>query len=73
MGQITGGLKNVFGQERTDAQNQSQGMALFHEQLVDVHRKLGILEKEATRLPQGVPELERELRAIRELRFWNGN
>ena len=28
-------------------------MTLFHEQLVDVHRKLGILEKEATRLHQG--------------------
>ena len=53
MGQITGGLNNVFGQVRTDAQNQSQGMALFHEQLIDVHRKLGILEKEATRLHQG--------------------
>ena len=53
MGQITGGLNNVFGQVRTDAQNQSQGMTLFHEQLVDVHRKLGILEKEATRLHQG--------------------
>ena len=53
MGQITGGLNNVFGQVRKDAQNQSQGMALFHEQLVDVHRKLGILEKEATRLHQG--------------------
>ena len=52
MGQITGGLNNVFGQVRTDAQNQSQGMTLLHEQLVDVHRKLGILEKEATRLHQ---------------------
>ena len=50
MGQITGGLNNAFGQVRTDAQNQRQGMASFHEQLVDVHRKLGILEKEATRL-----------------------
>ena len=27
-------------------------MASFHEQLVDVHRKLGILENEATRLQQ---------------------
>ena len=53
MGQITGGLNNVFGQVRTDAQNQRQGMASFHEQLVDVHRKLGILENEATRLQQG--------------------
>ena len=53
MGQITGGLKNVFWQVRTDAQNQTQGMALFHEQFVDVHRKLGILEKEAIRLHQG--------------------
>ena len=52
MGQITGGLNNAFGQVRTDAQNQRQGMASFHEQLVDVHRKLGILEKEATRLQQ---------------------
>ena len=52
MGQITGGLNNAFGQVRTDAQNQRQGMASFHEQLVDVHRKLGILEKEATRLNQ---------------------
>ena len=52
IGQITGGLNNVFGQVRKDAQNQSQGMALFHEQLIDVHRKLGILEKEATRLHQ---------------------
>ena len=53
MGQITGGLSNAFGQVRTDAQNQRQGMASFHEQLVDVHRKLGILENEATRLQQG--------------------
>ena len=52
MGQITGGLNNVFGQVRTDAKNQRQGMASFHEQLVDVHRKLGILEKEATRMHQ---------------------
>ena len=52
MGQIAGGLNNAFGQVRTDAQNQRQGMASFHEQLVDVHRKLGILEKEATRLQQ---------------------
>ena len=52
MGQITGGLNNAFGQVRTDAQNQRQGMASFHEQLVDVHRKLGILEKEATRMQQ---------------------
>ena len=53
MGEITGGLNDVFGQVRIDAHNQSQGMALFHEQLVDVHRKLGISEKEATRLHQG--------------------
>ena len=52
MGQITGGVNNAFGQVRADAQNQHQGMASFHEQLVDVHRKLGILEKEATRLQQ---------------------
>ena len=43
MGQITGGVNNAFGQVRADAQNQHQGMASFHEQLVDVHRKLGIL------------------------------
>ena len=52
MGQTTGGLNNAFGQVRTDAQNQRQGMASFREQLVDVHRKLEILEKEATRLQQ---------------------
>ena len=52
MGQIIGGVNNAFGQVRTDAQNQRQGMASFHEQMVDVHRKLGILEKEATRLQQ---------------------
>ena len=52
MGQITGGLNGAFGQVRTDAQNQRQGMASLNERLVDVHRKLGILEKEATRLQQ---------------------
>ena len=52
MGQITSGENNAFGQVRADAQNQHQGMASFHEQLVDVHRKLGILEQEATRLQQ---------------------
>ena len=52
MGQIAGGLNNAFGQVRTDAQNQSQGMASFHEQLINVHRKLEILEKETTRLNQ---------------------
>ena len=52
MGQIIGGLNNAFGQVRTDAQNQCQGMASFHEQMVDVHRKLGILDQEATRLHQ---------------------
>ena len=30
-----------------DAQNQRQGMASFHEQLADVHRKSGISEREA--------------------------
>ena len=52
MGQITSGVNNAFGQVRTDAQNQQQGMASLHQQLVDVHRKLGILENEATRLQQ---------------------
>ena len=52
MGQIIGGLNNALGQVRTDDENQRQGMASFHEQLVDVHRKRGILEQEATRLNQ---------------------
>ena len=41
-----------LGKVRTDAQNQQQGMASLHQQLVDVHRKLGILDMEATRLQQ---------------------
>ena len=67
IGQITGGLNYVYGQVRTDAQNQSQGMALFHEQLVDVHRKLGILEKEVARLDQSeIGDLKERCRKIEQ-------
>ena len=76
MGQIIGGLNNAFGQVRTDAQNQRQGMTSLHEQLVDVHRKLGILEQEATRLNQveisGLKERCRKLEheSIKSDRKW---
>ena len=67
MGQIIGGVNNAFGQVRTDAQNQRQGMASVHEQLVDVHRKLGILEKEATRLQQAeIASLKERCRKIEQ-------
>ena len=84
MGQIIGGVNNAFGQVRTDAQNQRQGMASVHEQLVDVHRKLGILEKEATRLQQAeIASLKKasgqtengkaSMNSCRKFLNWSGN
>ena len=50
MGQIIGGINNTFGQVRTDAQNQHQGIVTIHQQLVDAQRRIGLLETEANRL-----------------------
>ena len=50
MGHITKGLNDAFGQVRMDAQNQHQGMATLHQQMIEVQRRMGILENEAHRL-----------------------
>ena len=50
MGQIINGLNETFGQVRTDAQNQQQGIVNMHQQLGDAQRRIGLLEIEANRL-----------------------
>ena len=50
MGHITKGLSDALGQVRMDAQNQHQGVATMHQQMVEVERSIGILETEALRL-----------------------
>ena len=50
MGQIVNGLNGTFGEVRTDAQNQQQGIVTICQHLGDAQRRIGLLETEANRL-----------------------